>query len=139
MDLIIRVVFFSPLFENIHFNIFCGVRILKILAAVKENFNFLHPGPPWARFGDPGVPDHLETPQSGQKDSKMKIYVKIIYGKPFRFYWKKILLVNFWTLFTENWRFLDNFDKNLFLIKPVKIFNKNGPKNNSCSNFGPFS
>ena len=79
MPLYISVVFFGPLFENIHFNILCEVRILKILATVKENFNFLHPEPPWAIFGDPGVPDHLETPQSGQKDSKMKIYVEIIY------------------------------------------------------------
>ena len=51
--------------------------MLKILAAVKENFTLSLPGPPWARFCDPGVPDHLETPQSGQMDSKMEVYVEI--------------------------------------------------------------
>ena len=90
------MIFFGPLFEIIHFHIFCGVRILKILAAVKKNFNFSHPGPPWARFCDPGVPDHLETPQSGQMDPKMEIYVEIIYCEHFRFYWKKIFVSNFW-------------------------------------------
>ena len=96
LDMYIRVIFFGPLFEIIHFHIFCGVRILKILAAVKKKFHFSHPGPPWARFCDPGVPDHLETPQSSQMDLKMEIYVEIIYCEHFRFYWKNFFVSNFW-------------------------------------------
>ena len=91
----ISVVIFGPLFENIHFSIFQQMRMLKILAAVKKKFNFLQPGPPWARFCDPGVPDHLETPQSGQMDSKMEVYVEIISCEHFRFYCEKIFVSNF--------------------------------------------
>ena len=103
ISLLSRVVFFGPLFENIHFNIFCGVRILKILAAVEENFNFSHSWPPWAGFWDPEVPDHLETPQSGQMDPKMEIYVEIICCEHFRFYRENNFVMIFWTLCSENW------------------------------------
>ena len=41
---------------------------------------------------------------------------------------KKFLLVIFETLFCGNWPFLDNFDKNLFLVKSIKHFDKNGSK-----------
>ena len=51
---------------------------------------------------------------------------------------KTILLVIFWTLCSENWPFLDNFDKNLVLVKSAKHFYKNCPKINSYLNFEPF-
>ena len=111
---------FDPLFENIHFSIFQQLRMLKILAAVKKNVKFSQPGPPWARFCDPGVPDHLETPQSGQMDPKMEIYVEIICCEHFRFYGENNFVMIFWTLCSENWPFLDNFDKNLFLVNSMK-------------------
>ena len=90
-----RVVFFRALFDFIDFSIFHGVRMHKILALEKENFNFLHPELGWTRSCVPGVPDHLETSQSGQIDPKLKIYVEIIYCGHFIFNGKNFFVPNF--------------------------------------------
>ena len=56
----------------------------------------------------------------------------------FDFIGKIFLLVIFGTLFSENWPFLDNFDKNLVLVKSAKHFYKNFQKIYSYLNSEPF-
>ena len=112
--LIISVVIFGPLFENIHFSIFQQMRMLKILAAVKKNTNFYNlgrPGPGSVILGYQTIWRPLKVVKWTQKWKSMwKSYIVSILD----FIVKKNLLVIFWTLCSENYPVLDNFDKNFF-------------------------
>ena len=70
-----------------------------------------------SHFNCQGGHVHLEVTWEWHFGSKLKIYVETIYCEYFVFYQKKILLVIFQTLFTENCQFFKDFDKNLFLPK----------------------
>ena len=43
---------------------------------------------------------------------------------------KNLGLVIIWTLLPENDSFLENFDKHLFSVKFLKVYNQSGPKFN---------
>ena len=93
------------------------------------------PGPDFVILGYQTIWRPLKVVKWTQKWKSMwKSYIVSILD----FIVKKFLLVIFWTLCSENWPFLDNFDQNLFLVKSMKHFNKNCPKINSQLNFEPF-
>ena len=85
------------------------------------------PGPDFVILGYQTIWRPLKVVKWTQKWKSMwKSYIVSILD----FIVKKFLLVIFWTLCSENWPFLDNFDQNLFLIKSVNCFHKNGSKIN---------
>ena len=58
---------------------------------------------------------HLQVPWESFSGPKLKIYVKITYSEHFVFLENFWVVYDFWTLFSEKYPFLGNFDQNLFL------------------------
>ena len=97
------------------------------LKKISNFHNLGRPGPGSVILGYQTIWRPLKVVKWTQKWKSMwKSYIVSILD----FIVKKYLLVIFWTLCSKNWLFLDNFDKNLFLIKSVNCFHKNGSKFN---------
>ena len=93
------------------------------------------PGPDFVILGYQTIWRPLKVVKWTQKWKSMwKSYIVNILD----FIGKIVLFVIFGTLFSENWPFLDNFDKNLVLVKSAKHFYKNCQKIYSYLNFEPF-